>query len=331
MANEPLSSSSPSIPQTSSPVALVCVGIDVSKAHLDLARSDQGDVVRFDNDAKGIGAVVELLLALNPRLVVVESTGKFENALVSALLDAAVPVARVNPRRVHQFAYGIGKLAKTDPIDARVLARYAQVAEPHLTEKRDENRTELAELLTCRRQLVNTRTAHSNQLATTGSDFARKSLKTLLSHLKVRIEKLDKRIAKLIEDDDDLNKLDGLLQSVKGVGVVLSATLISQLPELGKLGHNQISALVGLAPFNRDSGTFSGKRSIRGGRTEVRNVLYVCTVAAVRSNDVLRAAYQRLRAAGKPTKVAIIAVARKFLRILNAMARDDKHWSPIPA
>jgi transposase len=337
VANESSPSSSSSVtPQTLLPVAPVLrpdvfIGIDVSKAHLDLARSDQGDVTRFDNDAGGIEAVVQLLLALSPRLVVVESTGKLENPLVSALLDAAIAVARVNPKRVRQFAYGIGKLAKTDPIDARVLARYAQVAQPHLSEKRDKNRTELAELLACRRQLVDARTAHSNQLRTTESAFAKRRLQSVLSSLKAQVQKLDKQIARLIDDDDDLNKLDELLRSVKGVGAVLSATLISRVPELGKFGHAQVSALVGLAPFNRDSGNQQGKRSIRGGRSEVRAVLFVATVAAVRSNDVLKAAYQRFRAAGKPPKVALVAVAHKFLRILNAMVRDNKHWSPNPA
>jgi transposase len=336
VANES-SSSSPSVtPKTLPPVAPVLppdvsVGIDVSKAHLDLARSDQGDVTRFDNDAGGIEAVVQLLLALSPRLVVVESTGKLENPLVSALLDAAIAVARVNPKRVRQFAYGIGKLAKTDPIDARVLARYAQVAQPHLSEKRDKNRTELAELLACRRQLVDARTAHSNQLRTTESAFAKRRLQSVLSSLKAQVQKLDKQIARLIDDDDDLNKLDELLRSVKGVGAVLSATLISRVPELGKFGHAQVSALVGLAPFNRDSGNQQGKRSIRGGRSEVRAVLFVATVAAVRSNDVLKAFYTRLREAGKVPKVALVATAHKFLRILNAMVRDNKHWSEIPA
>jgi transposase len=306
----------------------MCVGIDVSKAHLDLARSDGDDVTRLDNDARGIEAVVRLLRSLNPRHVVVESTGKLENPLVSALLDAAIPVARVNPKRVRQFAYGVGKLAKTDPIDARMLARYALVAQPHLTEKREANRTELTELLTCRRQLVDARTAHSNQLGTTESAFAKKRLRSVLDGLQTQVDKLDKRIAELIDDDDDLNRLNELLRSFKGVGAVLSATLISQLPELGKLGHNQISALVGLAPFNRDSGTFSGKRSIGGGRTEVRNVLYVCTVAAIARHPVLKPFYTRLRDAGKVPKVALVATAHKFLRILNAMVRDNKHWSP---
>ena len=311
------------------PSADLCVGIDVCAAHLDLGRSDDatGVVERYDNDPAGVRALVRTLLALEPRLVVVESTGKLEDPLVHALLDAQISVARVDPKRVRQFAYGIGRLAKTDPIDARVLARYAQVAEPHLAQKRDRNRAELAELLTCRRQLIETRTAHSNQLATAHSAFAKRTLRGILQNLQTRIGALDKRVEQIVSDDDDLHTLDRLLRSVKGVGPVLAATLISQLPELGRLGHAQVTALVGLAPFNRDSGGRQGKRSIRGGRTAVRNVLYVCTVAAVRCNPVLKRCYQRLRAAGKVPKVAIVAVARKFLRILNAMVRDRKPWA----
>ena len=311
-------------------VAPLFVGIDVSGSTLDLARSDQPDVhaSSFANDAAGIAQVIALLAPLAPALIVVESTGKLEHPLLYALLDAGLTVSQVNPKRVRQFAYGIGQLAKTDPIDAHVLMRFAQLAGPRLTERKAANRVELAELLTCRRQLIETRTAHQNQLARTGSTFARTSLRSVLDHLGKRIEKLDAQIEKLVDDDDDLRKLDELLRTVKGVGPILAATLISQLPELGKLGHAQLAALVGLAPYNRDSGATRGKRSIRGGRTAVRNMLYMCTVAAIRHNEVLKQTFRRLRDdAGKPAKVALVACARKFLRILNAVVRDNQPWS----
>lgn len=314
---------------TSAPV--VFVGIDVSQATLDLARSDDEQATRsFGNDAVGIGDILELLKPLAPMLglIVVESTGKLEDPLLLALLEAGLPVARVNPKRVRLFAYGIGQLAKTDPIDARVLMMFAQLASPRLAQKKQQNRVELAELLTCRRQLIDTRTAHQNQLSRTSSGFARTSLRSVLDHLQKRIDKLDRQIEKIIDDDDQMRKLDELLRSVKGVGPVLAATLIGQLPELGKLSHSQLTALVGVAPYNRDSGTQHGKRSIRGGRTAVRNILYMCTVAAIRHNQVLKQTYTRLREAGKVPKVALIACARKFLRILNAVVRDNEPWSP---
>jgi transposase len=301
-------------------------GIDVAKQHLDLADPASDQSRRFDNTDDGIQCLVQHLLQHTPALVVVESTGKLESPLVSAMLEADIPVARVDPKRVRQFAYGLGTLAKTDPIDARLLARYAQVAQPHLTQKRDANRTELAELITCRRQLIESRVAHNNQLATTHAAFARKTLRTIVQTLNKRVAQLDKRIHQIIDDDDDLNHLDRLLKSVKGVGPVLAATLISQLPELGKIDHPQLAALVGLAPYNRDSGNTQAKRSIRGGRTAVRNVLYVCTVAAVRTNPMLKQAYLRLRELGKPPKVALVATARKLLRILNAIVRDNQPW-----
>jgi len=306
----------------------VFVGIDVSSTSLDLCCSNKPMIRNFSNDAAGIASLVEMLAALTPKVIVVESTGGLEKALVLALLQADLPVARVDPKRVRQFAYGIGQMAKTDAIDARVLMQFAALASPRLAQKKARNQAELAELLTCRSQLIDTRTAHQNQLARTSSKIARKSLESVLSHLRSRIAKLDREIEKIIDNDDDMRGLDELLRSFKGVGPVLAATLISQLPELGKLPHSKIAALVGVAPYNRDSGSYSGKRAIRGGRPRVRKLLYMCTVAALRHNPILKQTYQRLRAAGKLAKVAVIACARKFLRILNAMVRDNQIWAP---
>lgn len=305
------------------------VGIDVSGSTLDAAWGDDPSSARsFANDPAGITQAVDWLRDLSPQLIVVESTGKLEQPLLLALLDAGLPVARVDPKRVRLFAYGIGQLAKTDPIDARVLRKFAELAAPRLTEKKAKNRAELAELLVCRRQLIDTRTAHQNQLTRTVSGFARKSLESVLRHLQTRLEKLDREIARIVDNDDEMRGLEKLLRSFKGVGPVLAATLISQLPELGRLGHAQLTALVGLAPYNRDSGSHSGKRSIRGGRAGVRRMLYICTVAAIRHNTTLKQTYRRLRDAGKLAKVALVACARKFLRILNAMVRDHLIWSP---
>lgn len=311
---------------SSQPVSPLFVGIDVAKDKLDLARSDTGQVLVFTNDDAGIARVVELLAAAPPTRIVVESTGGLERPLLDALLDAGLPVALVNPGRVRHFAIGIGILAKTDPIDAAVLMRFAQLAEPRLAEKRSKNQAELDALITCRRQLTAARTGHVNARLATRSAAARSSIDAVLKSLDKQIESLDRKVRTLIDSDDDFKHLDRLLRSVPGVGPVLSATLLGELHELGKTGRGQIGALVGVAPFNRESGTFKGKRSIRGGRTQVRCVLYMATLAGIRFNPVLARFAQRLRDKGKAAKVVIVACMRKLLALINAMVRDNLTW-----
>lgn len=304
------------------------IGIDVSADRLDLARSDADAVEAVANDPSGIGRLVEMLQPLCPALIVVEATGKLERPLTAALLEAGLNVSCVNPARVRHFARALGLLAKTDALDARVLVEFARRAQPRLSEKRSKNRAELEELLTCRRQLVDARTAHANQLRRTDSAFARRRLERVIKLLARQIEELDEQIARLIDGDDEMRKQDRILQSVPGVGTILSATLIAQLAEIGRLDHRPLCALVGVAPFNCDSGRFKGKRVIRGGRAPIRSVLYMSSVAAVRCNPVLKATYQRLRAAGKCAKVALVACMRKLIRILNALVRDGQTWNP---
>jgi transposase len=307
----------------------VFAGIDVAKDKLDLARSDTGELLTFSNDDRGIRRIIELLAAAAPRCIVVESTGGLERSLVEAMLDANLPVALVNPGRVRYFAIGCGILAKTDPIDASVLMKFAQLAEPRLTQKRSANQSELDALITCRRQLTTTHTQQTNcRLATTSKD-ALKSIDAILAALDKQIEALDKKIRQLIDSDDDFKHLDRQLRSVPGVGPVLSSTLIAELHELGDTDRRQIGALVGVAPFNRDSGTFKGKRSIRGGRTQVRGVLYMAALAAMRFNPVLKRFAQRLARAGKSAKVIIVACMRKLLTLLNAMVRDNLTWTQL--
>lgn len=307
----------------------VFVGIDVAKDRLDLVRLDQPDrPVSFPNDPEGVRRVVETLKPCAPTRIAVESTGKLERPLLAALLDAGLNACHVNPARVRDFAKGLGLLAKTDELDALVLARFAQLAGPRLAAKTPAKQAELAELVTCRRQLIEARTAHGNQLRRTDSAFARARLQSLLDHLDQQIQILEEQIAKSIEDDDDMRRLDAILRSATGVGAVLAATLIAFLPELGRIDHRPLAALVGLAPFNDDSGVRRGQRHIRGGRACVRNVMYVCTVCAIRTNTTIKAKYKALLAAGKAKKVAIIACARKLLRILNAMARDGVVYQP---
>lgn len=310
-------------------VSSLFVGIDVSKDKLDLARSDSDRLLTMANDPQGIDPIVQQLKAAQPTCIVIESTGGLERPLLEALLDAGLPVALVNPARVRHFALGIGILAKTDPIDARVLMKFAQLAEPRLSARRGQNQAELDALITCRRQLCATRTAQSNARLTTTSKAALKSLDAILKALDKQIDVLDQKIRKLIDSDDDFKHLDGLLRSVPGVGPVLSATLLGELHELGSTDRRRIGALVGVAPFNHDSGQFRGQRAIHGGRTSVRCVLYMASLAAIRCNPVLRSFAQRLEQAGKATKVILVACMRKLLALLNAMVRDNLTWDQL--
>jgi transposase len=313
--------------QIDSPSVPLFAGIDVAKDTLDLARSDTAEVLTFANDKQGIGQIVQLLAGASG--IVVESTGGLERPLLAALLDAGLPVALVHPGRVRYFAIGCGILAKTDPIDAAVLMKFAQLAQPRLAQKRSANQSELDSLITCRRQLCAARTQQSNCKLTTVSKHALKSIDAILQALDKQIEKLDKQIQVLIDSDDDFKDLDQQLRSVPGVGPVLSSTLIAELPELGSTDRQRISALVGVAPFNRDSGKSKGKRSIRGGRSQVRNVLYMSAICAIRYNPVLRRFAERLKQSGKTPKVIIVASMRKLLTLLNAMVRDNLLWNDL--
>ncbi len=305
------------------------VGIDVSKQTLDLARSDSDASLTVGNDPAGIDAILRLLLDRRPRCIVIESTGGLERLLLDSLLDAQLPVALVHPGRVRYFAKGLGVLAKTDRIDAFVLMRFAQLAEPRLTQKCSANQGELDQLLTCRRQLVAARTAQNNSRLTTTSRRALHAIDMVIKTLNKQIQTLDEQIATLIDSDDDFKRLDKILQSVPGVGPTLSATLLGELNELGRTDRRQIGALVGVAPFNADSGASNGKRIIRGGRAAVRSVLYMATLAAIRFNPVLNRFAERLRAAGKHNKLVIVACMRKLLALLNAMVRDQLTWNQL--
>jgi transposase len=304
------------------------VGIDVSKDKLDLASDAQAQIRTFANDPAGIAPLVEHLRSLNPTLIVVEATGGYERAVLQASLDANLPIARVQPGRVRHFAKAQGLLAKTDDIDARLLALYARCLQPAVTEKRSKNQVELNALLVLRRQLVDARTAHSNQAGITDSAFVRDSLAKLLRQIHDRIKDVDKHITTLIDSDDDLSGRRDLLMSVPGVGKTTAATLAAQLPELGKIDRRQVCALVGVAPFDRQSGTWTGKRTIFAGRAAVRRVLYMATITAIRWNPVISSFAKRLQETGKTPKVIITACMRKLLTILNAMARDGQTWSP---
>lgn len=314
---------------TTSTLSDVFVGIDTSKDTLDVARQDQTQVHSFPNNKTGIARMIKLISSWSPQRIAIEATGKLERPALNAMLDASLNACLVNPARVRYFAKSRGIHAKTDAIDAHILALYAQQNQLRASQKPTANQAEIAELVTCRLQHINARTAHSNQLSRTTSSFAIEKLNALIDLINDQIEELDERIADLIDKDDDMSSKNQLLQSVAGVGAVLSATLLGSLPELGDRSHKQIAALVGVAPYNNDSGTHKGQRSIKGGRADVRNVLYVCTVAAIRCNKEIKKKYHELVARGKAKKSAIIACAHKLLRILNALLRDRAKYRAI--
>ena len=311
------------------------VGVDVSKDKLDVARSDRdGVVVTYANDAAGVAAAVRSLAEAGPALavVVVEATGGLERPLLEALLDAGLPAALAHPGRVRHFARGLGILAKTDRIDGRVLLRLGQLAGPRLAQRRTKNQAELADLVACRRQLCRTRAQQLNRRSGTVSKAALRAPDAVIVAPGRQVESLDKRIRELIDaDDDDFKHPDELLRGVPGVGPALSATLAAELRELGRADRRQIGALVGVAPYadqsGRRDGRRDGRRSIRGGRTALRCVLYMATLAAMRSNPVISAFARRLKAAGKRGKVVVTACMRKLLTLINAMVRDDLPWN----
>jgi len=315
------------------PMPPVFLGVDVSKNTLDLGirRSDQPNaknpVQAYPNDPDGVGRLVERIKELKPALIVVEATGGYENLLLDAALDAGLPISRVQPGRVRHFAKAMGLLAKTDSIDADLLALYAERLLPSVTHRRTSNQIELDDLLTCRRQLIAARTVHNNQIRLVTSGRARTAHHKLVVQIDKQVKQLDDHIAKLIDSDDDLSGTCKLLESVPGVGKTTSATLAADLPELGKTDHRKIASLVGVAPFNHDSGSHKGKRAASGGRTAVRNVLYMAATSAIRWNRNMADFAKRLTDAGKPYKVVLVACIHKLLKILNAILRDNKPWN----
>lgn len=302
----------------------VFVGIDVSKAQLDVALRPEG---RFAvaNDETGFAQLIERLSRVTPVRVVLEVTGGLELPLVGALAAAGLPVVVVNPRQVRDFANATGKLAKTDALDAQTLAHFAEVIQPALRPLPDEHTQALAALVTRRRQLVEMLIAEKNRLRQAPTPI-RTSLQAHIAWLEQALQQADTDLAEAIRHSPVWRENEALLRSAPGVGPVLSTTLLATVPELGTLAHKQISALVGVAPLNRDSGTLRGRRTVWGGRAHVRAVLYMGAIVAARFNPVIRAFYQRLRAAGKAKKVALTACMHKLLVILNAMLKHRTPW-----
>lgn len=302
------------------------VGVDIAKRSLDLHARPENRRLATTNDSAGFKQVIAFLPASGTCLIVIEATGGYQRSLAETLLKAGHYVAVVNPRQVRDFARGLGILAKTDKIDAAVLSRYAEGARPRTASLPPENQTQIVELVTRRRQLIDLRTAEKNRLESIRLKSVRKSVEQVLKVLKKQIARIEKEIASLLKSDDDWNDKADLLLSVPGIGPMTVVSLLADLPELGRLNRQEIAALAGLAPYNRDSGRFRGKRSIWGGRQAVRGALYMAALTAMRCNDVIKRFAERLKAEGKPFKVVITACMRKLLVILNAMMKNNTHW-----
>lgn len=302
------------------------IGIDVSKQQLEVAAHQSDHQFRCANKVSAFGALVAELISWRPALIVLEATGGLETRVVSTLQGAGLPVVVVNPRQVRDFAKALGQLAKTDRLDARVLAHFAAAIKPPLRPLKAKEQQELDALTGRRRQLVEILADEKNRRAATTSDTVREQIKEHIDWLEERIAELDQQIKALLQTSPGWQVKDQILQSVPGIGPVASFSMIADLPELGTLNRQQISKLVGVAPLNRDSGQQRGSRHIYGGRAQLRRVLYMAALTAARHNARVKAFYQKLRANHKPFKVAITACMRKLLAIINVMIRDNTCW-----
>lgn len=309
------------------PSSPLFVGIDVAKATLDIALRPSEQLWQIIYDDAQIEALVIQLSELSPTLIVVEATGGLERILVAALVAANLPVVVINPRLARDFAKAIGRLAKTDRIDAQVLAHYGEAIRPSRRPLPDADTQQLRALVDRRRQLMDMMSAEQSRLNTSSARI-RDAIEYHLTWLRQQVGRLDEDLDGMLKASSLWREYDAILQSTPGVGPVLSRTLISQLPELGDLNRKEVAALVGVAPFNRDSGTWRGRRTIWGGRATVRAVLYMSTLVATRYNPVIREFYERLLVSGKVKKVALIACMRKLLTILNAMIKHQQQWQP---
>lgn len=302
------------------------VGIDVSKGRLDVAIGSAGSVRGFDNDADGHLALVEHLHAAAPARIVLEATGGYERAVVAALAAAGLPVIVVNPRRAREFARAAGVLAKTDRLDAGVLALYAQTLQPPHRPIPTAQQLALTDMVARRAQLIGMLTQEKNRLGQASAPKVRASISAIIKAIQKQLDGVDADIARQIEDSPVWSDTAERIESVPGVGFRTACVLVASLPELGTLSRQRIAALAGLAPVNRDSGKMRGKRSIAGGRADVRTALYMAALSAVRYNPAIKRLYDRLVAAGKAKKLALTAAAHKLLTVLNAIVREHTSW-----
>jgi len=304
------------------------VGIDVAKKTFDIHILPSGERLSLPYDTKGLAKLLKKLPPLQETLVVLESTGGYHKRLACELAQAGYAVSVINPKRVRDYAKAAGILAKTDKIDAKVIALFAEHFRPAPQAMPSEQQSQLEELVSRRRQLIGLRTAETNRLENLTSQTVRQDIQQVIDLLNKNLDRIEKEILKLLESDDHWKRKREIVESVPGLGPVNSATLVAELPELGQVNRQQASALVGVAPFNCDSGQQKGKRSIRGGRAALRCTLYMAALTAKRSNPVIRAFAERLTAAGKPFKVVMIACMRKLVVILNTLLRQNTTWQP---
>jgi transposase len=309
-------------------VSSIFVGIDVSKAQLDVAIRPSGESESVSNDKTGIEGLIKRLREIQPALIVLEATGGIERSVTRALTSAELPVVVVNPRQVRDFAKATGQLAKTDRIDALVLARFAEAVRPALRPLPDQITLELRALIARRRQITEMIVAERNRLSG-ASKSVRKRIDAHIRWLEAELDRADKDLDQSIRQSPIWQENEDLLRSVPSIGPVTSRTLLAELPELGELNRKQIAALVGIAPLNRDSGTLRGRRSIWGGRATVRAALYMAALVASRRNPVIKVFYTRLKKTGKASKVALVACMRKLLTILNSMIKHKTRLSEI--
>ena len=304
----------------------IYVGIDVSQARLDVHVLPSGEAFAVARDGKGLEELIERLRALSPQLIAVEATGGFETIVAAAVAGAGLPLVVVNPAQIRHFAHALGKRAKTDPIDAAVIAHFVEAVKPELRALPDEAQRLLAELVGRRRQIIEMMVAERQREKRAANVRVRKSILRHIRVLEKELPEIDEDIGTLVRGSPVWRKKEDLLVSFPGIGNTLARTLLAEVPELGELTRREIASLVGVAPFTRQSGRWKGKSMIAGGRGSARTALYLAALVASRHNPILKAFYMRLLAAGKPKMVALIAVARKILTTLNAMLRDKRKW-----
>lgn len=304
------------------------VGIDIAKRFFDVCCCTNGQVVHFEYTNGGIAKCVKKLADLKPKLIVMEATGGYQIPLAIELQAANLPVAIVNPKRIRDFARAVGQIAKTDRIDANIIARYASMIKPAANDKISKNARRIKSLVARRQQLVKMRVAEQNRIDHVFDKAVGRSIKAVIKTIEHEIEKVEGRIYEYIDHDPQLKSKVEQIKTVPGIGDVTATMIISELPELGLLNRRQIAALVGVAPINRDSGTFRGKRMTGGGRKAVRTRLFMPTLVAIQHNPVIRNFYQRLLKAGKTKMTAVIAAMRKLITILNVMVAKNEVWNP---
>ena len=303
------------------------VGVDTGKTQLDIYIRPLDIYFSVSNDESGIKKAINQIKKYQPTRIVIEATGRLEHAFIMACSKASLPFVVANPTHIKKFAGAVGRLAKTDKLDAQLIAHFGEAIKPPLSTLKPENIWLMSDLLSRRRQLITMQTMEKNRLQIMPKEISN-SIKPLLTALKNQLEKIELKLTKLIKECAEYKTKNDIIQSVPGVGNIVAFHLISDMPELGYLTNKQASALVGVAPINRESGSYEGKRMIRGGRHQIRTTMYMAMMSAMQCNPVFKATYERLVAAGKPKKIAIIACVRKMNVILNSMVRDGVMWDP---